>query len=191
VTARLFAHPTDVSGPTSALHQQQSGPLTEIYLGPADRCAYLQIRDLADLDALIGCLVSARAIHGEAQARWEARSLEPLPDLPQREPGRALDELVAEKRAEILGLGLPGWDDLEPVLATPPSDVPRPVPAHTSSGPGSSSADDQAQHDAETLLARWGAVPAEVAALGADPIDVTPLESEQPQFIPGEPAAQD
>jgi hypothetical protein len=78
VSGRWLLPAGDIGFAAYSVHEQESGPLTEIDLGPAG-APVLQFRDLDGLDDLIGVLVAARAEHGQAQARHAARPLMPPP----------------------------------------------------------------------------------------------------------------
>lgn len=88
----------DTGMPAYSVHQQESGPLTEIDFGKAG-APILQFRCLADLDDLIGVLTSARAAHGQAQARHAARPLMPLTGS-DVQPDPYIDAIAAEHGSE-------------------------------------------------------------------------------------------
>jgi hypothetical protein len=73
--ARGYMPSWDASQPTWAVHERTSGPLTEItYGGP-----WIELHSLAEFDAWIRVLVSAKAEHGAALARHQAAENVPRP----------------------------------------------------------------------------------------------------------------
>ena len=94
MTGRWYLPAGDIGRPTYAVHQQASGPLTEIRLGPAGE-PWLEFRSLEGLDELIGVLVSARAEHGQAQARHAARPLVPVSPVTEPLPPDLSRDLLA------------------------------------------------------------------------------------------------
>jgi len=94
VSGRWLLPAGDIGRPTYAVHQQASGPLTEIRLGPSGE-PWLEFRSLEGLDELIGVLVSARAEHGQAQARHAARPLVPVSPVTEPLPPDLSGDLLA------------------------------------------------------------------------------------------------